>query len=90
MLFTVSRDQILQFLLSSVLILILMFTTLCRYISDQMYQLLCNVVSVLILLLVLVEQVDDWNQRLEQSVRKWAAQIVLALEHLHSQDVICR
>jgi len=34
--------------------------------------------------------VDDWNQRLEQGVKRWAAQIVLALEHLHNHGIICR
>ena len=35
-------------------------------------------------------QVDDWVRRLEDNVRHWAAQIVVALEHLHAHGVICR
>ena len=35
-------------------------------------------------------QVDDWGKRLEESVREWAAQIILALEHLHTQGIVCR
>ena len=27
---------------------------------------------------------------MEENVRQWAAQIVLALEHLHAHRVICR
>ena len=34
--------------------------------------------------------VDEWGRRLEDSVRTWAAQIVLCLEHLHIHGVICR
>ena len=37
-----------------------------------------------------VQVKDDWVQRLEDSVREWAAQIVLALEHLHNHGIICR
>ena len=34
--------------------------------------------------------VDEWGRRLEDSVRVWAAQIILGLEHLHIHGVICR
>ena len=34
--------------------------------------------------------VDEWGRRLEDSVRAWAAQIILSLEHLHIHGVICR
>lgn len=35
-------------------------------------------------------QVDDWGRRLEGNVRHWAAQLVLALEHLHAHNIVCR
>lgn len=34
--------------------------------------------------------IDDWSRRLEENVRHWIAQIVVALDHLHTQGVVCR
>ena len=38
----------------------------------------------------LSSKVDDWVRRLEDNVRLWMAQIVLALECLHAHGVVCR
>ena len=35
-------------------------------------------------------ELSDLDIHLEESVRKWIGQLVIALEHLHSQGVICR
>ena len=39
---------------------------------------------------VFFPQVDDWVRRLEGSVKQWALQIISALEHLHSNGIICK
>ena len=37
-----------------------------------------------------VAQADDWILRLEDKVRHWAAQIIVALDHLHNCGIVCR
>ena len=36
-----------------------------------------------------VSILDEWSLRLEGTVRQWAAQVVLALGHLHAQGIVC-
>lgn len=33
---------------------------------------------------------EEWERLLEDDIKKWVAQLVLALEHLHSSGIICR
>ena len=33
---------------------------------------------------------QDWEIKLEDNIRKWAAQIIVALEYLHANGIICR
>lgn len=33
---------------------------------------------------------QEWEVELEDSIRKWAAQVVIALEYLHANGIICR
>ena len=33
---------------------------------------------------------EEWKLQLEYDIKKWMAQLVLALEHLHINGIICK